>query len=213
MDAAAGAGDKIPADSPANPAADAFTPVFRAVGTPRQRRGIRLETIYWDTLKAMAAASGSPVGQMVEATIDKAPQAANLASALRVEAMRWLRERVERLEALTGLDRTGAIVQASPSPAFALTQDKRILLYNAAFLHLVQSRFLGERPDVMRRGLRFSLDTQLHDVIETLRQGGVPAVSSGFVLGVEEQRIRGTLNMVLAPVHGQVVVIAFVSRV
>lgn len=191
---------------------DDFAPVFRAVSTPRQRRGIRLEAIYWEGLKRLAGSDSRALGEVVEEAVDEAPAGTNLASLLRVRVVRWLFERVRRLESLTHLDAANAIVQASPAPAFALTADKRIVLYNQAFLQLVRSRFLSVRPDVMHKGLRLSLDTQLDQVIASLDSGEARTVTSGFVLGVEGQRIRGTLNMVMAPVHRQSMVIAFVAR-
>lgn len=192
--------------------ASGFVPVFRAVNTPRQRRGIRLESIYWDGLKMVAADANSTVGEVVEEVVDAAPGGGNLASLLRVRVVRWLSERVRRLESMTHPDATDAIIQASPSPAFVLTADKRILFYNRAFLNLIQSRFVTVRPDVMQKGLRLTLDTQLDQVIDGLRRGDAPTAASGFVLGVEERRIRGTLNLVLAPVRRQPMVIAFVTN-
>ena len=192
--------------------ASEFMPVFRAVGTPRGRRGIRLEAIYWEALRRLADTGDRSVGEEVELTAGGTPDQTNLASRLRVRVVRWLFERVRRLEALTGADTANAIVQASPSPAFALTADKRIAFYNPAFLHLIQSRFVEVKPDVMRRGLRLSLDTSLDQVIDSLTAGGAPVTTSGFVLGVEGQRIRGALNLMMAPVHAQPMVIAFVAR-
>lgn len=191
--------------------AGGFVPVFRAINTPRQRRGIRLEAIYWDGLKNLAADANRSVGEIVEDVVDTAPGESNLASLLRVRVVGWLSERVRRLEALTDADTTDAIIQASPSPAFVLTADKKILFYNRAFLNLIQSRFVTIRPDAMQKGLRLSLDTQLDQVIEGLRSGSATSVVSGFAIGVEERRIRGSVNLVLAPVRRQAMVIAFVT--
>ena len=189
-----------------------FEPVFRAVNTPKQRRGIRLESIYWDGLKLVAADANQSVGEVVEEVANAFPHGGNLASQLRVRVVRWLSERLHRLERMTAPGATDAIIQASPSPAFVLTADKRILFYNRAFLTFIQSRFVTVRPDVMQRGLRLTLDTQLDQVIEGLQRGDAPAAASGFVLGVEERRIRGTINIVLAPVSRQPMVIAFVTN-
>ena len=198
-------------DADGVPAAAGFAPVFRAVNTPRQRRGIRLEAIYWEGLKDLAADAGRSVGEIVEDVVDTAPGESNLASLLRVRVVGWLSDRLRRLEALTEPDATDAIIQASPSPAFVLTADKKILFYNRAFLNLIQSRFVTIRPDAMQKGLRLSLDTQLDQVIESLRGGSAATVVSGFAIGVEERRIRGSVNLVLAPVRRQAMVIAFVT--
>ena len=203
--------DKAPDTSAVAPEAG-FLPVFRAVSTPRQRRGIRLEAIYWDGLRMLAGDANRSIGEVVEDVVDAAPGGGgNLASLLRVRVVSWLSERVRRLEALTDPDATDAIIQASPTPAFVLTADKRILFYNRGFLNLIQSRFVTVRPDVMQKGLRLSLDAQLDKVIEGLRNGDSATAVSGFVIGVEERRIRGSVNLVLAPVRRQAMVIAFVT--
>lgn len=187
-------------------------PVFRAVSTPTQRRGIRLEIIYWNALRMIAGARSISIGEIVGETADAAPPKANLASLLRVRAIRWMLNRVERLERLTRIDSVNAIVQASPTPAFALTADKRIVFYNSAFLSLVQSRLLTGRHNVSSTALRLTLDMHLEDVIRRLSSGDPPTLSTGYALGVDGQRLRGIVNMVLAPVHDQTVVIAFVVR-
>jgi predicted DNA-binding ribbon-helix-helix protein len=193
--------------------AEESRPVFRAVNTPKERRGIRLESIYWGILKALAKSAGRTLGEQVELTIEGSLQGGNVASLLRVVCVKWLMERIARLEGITAMKMTDAIIQASPSPAFALTADKRILVHNRALLNLVQSRFLAIKPEALQRGLRLSLDVQIEQVIAELAQGAAGTVITGFVLGLEGQRIRGNLNMVLAPVSGQTVIIAYVASV
>jgi len=190
--------------------AAAFTPVFRAVSTPKQRRGIRLENIYWDGLKMLAADRNRSIGEIVEEVADSVPGGGNLASLLRVRVMHWLSERVRSLERVSGADAAEAIIQACPSPAFALRGDKKIVFHNRALLALIQSRFVTVKPDVMQKGLRLTLDTRLELVMEQLR-GGARSVSSGFMLGVEERRIRGSLNLVSAPVARKPMVLAFIT--
>lgn len=191
--------------------AEEVQPVFRAVNTPRERRGIRLESIYWDVLKSLAKSGGRTLGEQVELTVEESPQGGNVASMLRVACVKWLLDRIAGLEATTALKSTDAIIQASPSPAFALTADKRILVHNRALLTLIQSRFLGIKPETLQRGLRLSLDVQIEQVIAELTQDSVKTAVAGFVLGIDGQRIRGSLNMVLAPISGQTVIIAYVA--
>lgn len=197
-------------DATADEAGAAYTPIFRAVSTPKQRRGIRLESIYWDGLKMLAADTGRSIGEVVEEVADSMPESGNLASLLRVRVVRWMSERVHALERATQAEAADAIIQACPSPAFALTADKKIVFHNRSLLGLIQSRFIAVQPDVMQKGLRLALDTRLDHVIEQLR-GGAKSVPSGFVLGVEERRIRGTLNLVLAPVGRKPMVLAFIT--
>lgn len=187
-------------------------PVFRAVTTPTQRRGLRLEAIYWNVLKMLSKSSRLSLGAFVSSTADAAPPNANLASLLRVRATRWLLDRVRDLEHLSRPESVNAIVQASPSAAFALTGDRRIVFYNAAFLNLIQAQLLGSGPNLMAKGLRLSLDVQLEDIVARLSSGHALAVATGYSIGIEGQRLRGTVNIVLAPVHDRQMVIAFVAR-
>lgn len=194
-------------------ASDAFTPVFRAITTPRQRRGIRLESIYWQSLKTIADTEHVSLGEVVEHAAQEAPEVGNLASVLRVRVARWLSERVNKLEALTRLEAISPLVHASPTPTFVITAEKRIVLYNRPLLNLIQSRFPNARSDIVYKGLRLSVDTQIDQVIERLKAGEGTVLSTGFVIGVEGQRLRGLLNFVLAPVHKQSMVIAYVTDV
>lgn len=192
---------------------DAFTPVFRAITTPRKRRGIRLETIYWQSLKKIAETERTSLGETVERAMDEASGVDNLASVLRVSVTRWLSDRVRTLEALTQIEAISPLVHASPAPTFVITAEKRIVLYNRPLLNLIQSRFPNARADIVYKGLRLSVDTQIDQVIQRLKMGEGTVLSTGFVLGVEGQRLRGLLNFVLAPVHKQSMVIAYITDV
>src|SRR5690606_33324282 len=93
------------------------TPIFRAVSTPSQRRGIRLEAIYWTILKKIARLDKRPLGAVVEAIANRGDAAnGSLASLLRVHVARRLLDRVGQLEHLARADIARAIIQASPSP-------------------------------------------------------------------------------------------------
>lgn len=187
--------------------------VFRAVSVGGERRGIRLEAIFWKTLSAMSAAWGRTLGDQVGETMATRPQAGNLASTLRVQAAQWLADRVAELERITALEAVYAIVHASPAPAFVLSADKRIVQYNQPFLGFVRSRLVtAESTDVLRSA-RLSLDTQLEQIIELLRGNPRAPVVTGFAFGVSERRVRGQLRMVLAPTASATMVIAYVSQV
>lgn len=183
---------------------------FRAVTARGKRRGIRLERIFWEILTAAATAEGKSMGEMVAATHDRLPQGGNLSSALRIVGARWLRRRLEAFESASLPENIFAMLQACPSPAFALSEDKRIVHYNLPFLNFVQASFVGvDRSEVMR-GLRLSLDTQLETVLSQLLENPLEPVTTGFALGVVGRRVRGQLKAVLSPTPEQVMVIGFV---
>lgn len=188
-------------------------PIFRAVMAQGERRGIRLERVFWKTLSAIAAARKETLGEVVAHAAGEVPDSPNLASALRVLAARWLSDRNAELRRLTAADSVFSIIHASPSPAFVLSADKRIVQYNQAFLNFLQARLLAaQSPDLMR-SVRLTLDMQIEQVIELLAADPKTPVTTGFALGVAERRVRGQLKLVNAPVSAATMVIAFMTQV
>lgn len=192
-------------------AGDDFRPVFKALKSGKERRGIRLEQIYWTVLKQIARSRGLPLGRYVEEVAASLPNDANITSALRVTAVRWLSQRESELSRHTGPAVISAIVQACPTPAFALQDDKRIVAYNQAFIAYIRARFADFSSASMAKGLRLTLDVQIADLVETLRQAGNRPVRTGFMLGIEDQRLRGQLSTTLAPSPDRTVIIGYVA--
>ncbi|WP_127524357.1 ribbon-helix-helix domain-containing protein [Mesorhizobium sp. Z1-4] len=186
--------------------------LFRAVTARGKRRGIRLEKIFWEALSEAAKAEGRALSEVVGAAHDSLPESGNLASALRVIGTHWMRARLRQLEHATVPENVFALVQASPSPAFALLDDKRIVHYNLPFLHFVQASFVGVEQAELMRGLRLSLDMQLEDVLNKLKDDPKTPVNTGFALGVVGRRVRGQLKAALAPTPDQSMVVAFVTH-
>jgi predicted DNA-binding ribbon-helix-helix protein len=188
-----------------------MTLVFRAVSTRKERHGIRLEKAYWSALRQAAAGGGRSVAEFVALSVEKHPQARNLTSLLRVTSLTWFRHRLSRLEELTSLHNVNSLVQASPSSAFVLTEDKRILYYNQAFLTLVQSHFQTVDTQTMAKGLRLTLDVPIAGLINDLREKRNKPISTGFALGINDQRIRGRISTLLAPTGAGTMIIAYIS--
>ena len=198
---------RIPAVS-----SEEIQPIFRAVTGANERRGIRLERIYWQGLRKVADAMNASVGEFIDGAAASYPGSGNLTSLLRVLSLKWFSSRLGQLEAITAPDNVNSIIQASPAPAFALTIDKRILFYNQSFLALIQTRFLTINAEIRAKGLRLTLDTPVEQLVDALRHKNNKPTTTGFALGVGDQRIRGEINAVLAPTDVQTMVIAFISR-
>lgn len=185
---------------------------FRAVTARGKRRGIRLERIFWDALSEAARAEGQSLSEVVAKAHEGMSRGGNLASALRVIGADWLRRRHRLFERATAPENVFALLKACPSPAFALSEDKRIVHYNVPFLHFVQTSFIGVEQSEVMRGLRLSLDNQLESILAQLQADPTTPVSTGFALGVVGRRVRGQLKATLSPTPDQVMVIAFVDR-
>lgn len=188
----------------------AFAPRFRVVRVGEGRRGIRLEEIYWAALKDMSSARGISVGAVVEECERRLDTGGNLSSALRVEAMMHLRHEREAARARTGLKAVQNQVQACPSPCFALSDDKRLIAHNLTFMSFVQSRLLRLPLRSTAQGVRLSLDVQFAELVDKLKIEGSGPATVGFVIGVDEQVIRGRLNAVLAPLLDRDAIVGFI---
>jgi predicted DNA-binding ribbon-helix-helix protein len=187
-------------------------PVFRVVMARGGRKGIRLERIFWRVVSDLAAARRETLGTVVADAADNVPANGNLASTLRVQAARWLQDRLTELERLTAAENVYSIVHATPSPAFVLTADKRIVRYNQPFLNFLQARLLASQSPDLMRAVRLTLDLHVEQVIEQLLQNPKLPVATGFALGVSDRRVRGQVKLVLAPTHEAAMVIAYIVQ-
>lgn len=189
---------------------DAATPQFRAVKVGKERRGIRLERVFWQVLTEMARVGSMPIGDVVASCEAGSPGPANSTSLIRVAIVRWLRLEVERLRGLTGREAIDSHIHACPSPAFALSADKRIIAYNQAFLTFLQARMSRFTSGAGTGNLRLSLDVPIVDLIQTIKVNRGRSAATGFAVGVEDQVVRARLNAVLAPYSDQDAILGYV---
>jgi predicted DNA-binding ribbon-helix-helix protein len=190
-------------------AADA-EPVFRVVEHQQARRGIRLERLYWDTLRGIAQANGQKLGALVNGIIGGRAEQANATSLLRVYCLKALAGDLARTRWLASPSLVANLVRASPAAAFAIGLDKRIVAYNQAFLNFVQARFSYTQQGPIGKDLRLTLDVQLADLAAALETGDNAPKVVGFVVGVGERGVRGNLNVLLAPVVSRDILLCYV---
>lgn len=183
--------------------------VFRAITARGVRRGIRLERIFWNALADAARARNLSMAELVGDIAATVPSDGNLASAIRVEIARFMRDRMTALEARSAPELTIALLQACPSPVFALSPDRKIVSYNRPFAAFIQSRFEAVEPAELLRGLRLTLDTPLEQIIDNLSKDPQAQVTTGYALGVLDRRVRGQMRMALAPTAARLLVLAY----
>jgi predicted DNA-binding ribbon-helix-helix protein len=197
------------------PAIDAeeIEPRFRAVaGRGGERRGIRLERIYWDGLSRMSASGKMSTADLVHYTAAQMQESGNLASLLRVVSLKWALRRLDTVEDISSLANVNAIIQASPSPAILLTHEKKVQLFNDAFLSMLRQRLpLGDLAQ-LTKSLRFSIDTQIEEAIATLSRNKGKTIATGFTIAVGTQTMKGQINLALAPTHEKSMLIGYISR-
>ena len=185
-------------------------PEFRVVTRGGTRRGIRLERIFWASLKKLAESRDSTLGAVIDEISEAQPESANLASAIRVACISWLADQNAGLQKLASLDTVNAIVLACPSPAFALSSSKNILTFNPPFQQLIRRQLLVGHSDEVKLDLRLALDMHVADIFSRLDANGKSPVVTGFVVGAGDRRYRGQLNAVRAPLAEPELLMAFV---
>ena len=88
---------------------------------------------------------------IVQYTATQLPDSGNLASSLRVLSLKWALHRLDALDDASSLANLNAVIQASPSPTVLLTREKKIQLFNDAFLGMLRQRFpMGDAPQLIK---------------------------------------------------------------
>lgn len=190
--------------------ADATKAEFRVIARGESRRGIRLERIFWQTVKKLAEREKVTIGRLIEAIAGQDAGATNLASAIRVSCMSWVTARNAYLESLTNVGTVNSILAAVPTPAFALGANKKIIAFNPAFQNLVRRLLPSSDSGDQRADLKLALDVNVLDLVARLNTNGNTPVLTGFAIGVGDRRFRGQLNAVKAPSSDVDIVLAFV---
>ncbi len=196
--------------STASSAEEMWALKFRVVTVAGQRRGIKLEEIYWSSLSELAARRGCRLADIIAESDMALTGEGNLTARLRLVATNYLREQLSSARERSELSLIAGQVRACPSPAFALTGDKRIIAYNPAFLTFVQSRFFRVQPSAPAQSLRLSFDIQFAQLVDRLKTSPGEPQPAGFTIGINEHVTRGRLNAALASLFDQDVVIGFI---
>lgn len=191
-------------------AADDSALEFRAVTSAGKRRGIKLERVFWDALRSIAKEKGLTIGGFVD-QVSAATGAKNLTSAIRVACMNTYVERNEAMYALGAPETVEAVLAATPTPAFTLASNRRIVSFNAGFQALVRRQFAGIGADSGKMDLRLSLDVAVDELLARLVENRNSPVSTGFVLFMGERRHRGQVNVIRVPARAADLLMAFVS--
>lgn len=186
-------------------------PRFKAIAGPGgERRGIRLERIYWEGLSQMSTTGRLTTTDIVQHAATQLPEA-NLASLLRVLSLKWTLRRLATVEEIASQDNLKALINASPSPAIVLTRDKRIQLFNDAFLTMLRQRLRLADLSVLANGLSFSIDSQMTEVLETLRANKGKTINIGFSMACGKNTMKGRINLALAPAFERSMLVGFIA--
>jgi hypothetical protein len=119
-------------------------------------------------------------------------------------------ERNEAMYALGAPETVEALLTATPTPAFTLAANRRIVSFNAGFQALVRRQFAGA-GDSARMDLRLSLDVAVDELLARLAHNRNAPVATGFMLVMGERRHRGHLNVIRVPSRSVDLLMAFVA--
>jgi predicted DNA-binding ribbon-helix-helix protein len=187
-------------------------PKFRAIiGRGGSRRGIRLESVYWEGLSWLLSGSRRSMGDVVEQAVEQTGESGNLASTLRVLAFRWMWRRLAAAEASYSIETLATLLQASPSPAIVLTREKKIQLFNEPFVTMLRQRLQLGNVAQLSSGFRFVLDTQVDEAIDNLAATR-KMMTTGFTASCAGKQLTGQINLALAPVHNKQMLVGYVVR-
>lgn len=187
-------------------------PKFRAViGKGGTRRGIRLESVYWDGLAWLLTGSRQSLGDVVDQAAAQVGENNNLASMLRVVAFRWMWRRLALMENTYSSENLNTLLQACPTPAIVLTRDKKIQFFNEPFMAMLKQRLVLGNIAQLSAGFRFVLDTQVDEAIQSLSVKG-KVVTTGFTATCAGKQLTGQMNLAMAPSHQKQMVIGYVVR-
>lgn len=191
---------------------DPFKPHFRAINSGGKRRGFRLEGVFWKALDTVTRSDGVSVADYVSMLNEGKTGENGLSSYLRASIMQRVLEQHDQLHDRMEKINSKTIVAACPVPAFIISVDKKILFQNGGFLMYLQTRFTGLDTVEALSNIKLTLETPLLDLINEMKRDSTRPKYTGFTVGYGERRMRGRLNMALAPdLDDPPAAIAFVS--
>jgi predicted DNA-binding ribbon-helix-helix protein len=116
---------------------------FRVLRLGRSRKAFRLEKPFWQALEIIAREKGRSIEEEVRSRLDGVPEGANQSSALRMGAIEDMIAFWQVAENRAARLQWEDVLEASPSPAFALTESGRIICANSALLKAVRGHRLA----------------------------------------------------------------------
>ena len=178
---------------------------FRAVSVDGDRRGMRLERIFWLLLERAAKEQNIALSD-----IARSGNSANLSSHMRAYAAVWADSRLSEAREIASFHQAVRTILACPSPAFIISADRRLRASNQAFQRYIRKFIPAEDAEMASKNLRLQIDMLTTDLIAQLKTETESVVNVGFTFGINERRVRGRLNAVLATCWNEDLVAAYV---
>jgi predicted DNA-binding ribbon-helix-helix protein len=119
-----------------------LSPRFRVFPIGGERRGFRLEQVFWNALAAIAERNRRDLAGEIAATLRRAPAELNASATLRASAVADLMDLWELAEAKAARPSWGKVIKALPYPAFAATRSLTLAALNDSMRVYLERRGL-----------------------------------------------------------------------
>lgn len=172
---------------------------FKALSVDGNRRALRLERSFWSALDLIAREYQLSVNEVIALVAEAGLNEKNLSSALRHTCIHAMTQKIAENQSWFSENYVQHLVNACPSPVFALSVTRQLRFTNQPFLKYVRNNFVGAELEGQDASLRLQIDLPMDTLIERLRQSNNQPVNVGFAIGLNERRVRGSINALLAP--------------
>lgn len=125
-----------------SPDDDRLAQRFRVVSISGERRGFRLEQVFWTALAAIAMRNRRSVAGEIAATLRRSPGNLNSSAMLRASLAADLLDLWDLAEARSARPAWGKVLAALPTPAFAATRSQAVAGLNEPMRVLLEQRGL-----------------------------------------------------------------------
>src|SRR5579863_10398245 len=109
---------------------DRLAPRFRVVSIAGERRGFRLEQVFWSALAAIATRNRRSLAGEISATLRRTPGNLNASAMLRASLTADLFDLWDMAEGRAVRPAWGKVLAALPTPAFAATRAQAVAALN-----------------------------------------------------------------------------------
>lgn len=169
---------------------------FKVLRRGEERRGFRLEPVFWDLLQTLAGDRGKKLRDLIYEIVDAHPDSTNYSSKLRTIAAEALAAKLQAVEKANARTSSLVVFLSSPAPGIILGEGREIVSYNKAMVDFVQAprggRIRGEIASA-----KLSLDVPVNQIIAILVEGSGKMMECGFRLVLGDEALTGRARVCL----------------
>lgn len=171
---------------------------FRTLTTESGRTGVRLERVFWDALSQLSSDRGQKRSRFVTEIVEAANSLdINATGAIRSTTVELLLREVERLKPLSQTTAMIGMLQAGPTPAFALDHRKRLVQSNPEFLRYLRTVAGAFGVASAADAAQLSIERPLDSLFSDLKPGEI--IECGISIRCGNRDRRTTVRILMVP--------------